>query len=61
MIANPFGAFEYPIQHYYAVVQCLVTMKNIPFLYCHGNEQIGSTVWLYNMKYKEQNMQFSTN
>lgn len=49
MIDNPLGLFESPIQHYYAVVQCLVTMKNISFLYCNGNEQIGRAVWLYHI------------
>lgn len=50
MIDYPSGLFESPIQHYYAVVQCLVTMKNISFfLYCDGNEQIGRAVWLYNI------------
>lgn len=50
MIANPKGLFESPLQHYYTVVQCLVTMKNISlFLYCNGNEQRGRAVWLYDI------------
>lgn len=50
MIANPSGLFESPIQHYYTVVQCLVTMKNISF-FCtvmgmsREEEQCGCTIF----------------